>query len=183
MISEKTSDQMRKLMRLVVEYGTAKFAEAPGYVVGGKTGTAEKNEHGRYEEKKLLSSFIGAFPMNDPQYVMLTLVDEPHGNKKATAMRPPDGRSPRRPAGSSSASRRCSASRRSTKIRPKSSRPCRSEASQAKRLKITELLDLDAAPITASPHDPRGRAAAKSGDHRTYCRFAPGSARLSVRRA
>jgi cell division protein FtsI (penicillin-binding protein 3) len=82
-ISEKTSDQMRKLMRYVVEYGTAKFAEAPGYVVGGKTGTAEKNLHGRYEEKKLLSSFIGAFPINDPQYVMLTLVDEPHGNKQS----------------------------------------------------------------------------------------------------
>jgi cell division protein FtsI (penicillin-binding protein 3) len=82
-ISPKTSEQMRKLMRLVVESGTAKFAEAPGYVVGGKTGTAEKNVHGRYEEKKLVSSFIGAFPMNDPKYVMLTLVDEPHGNKES----------------------------------------------------------------------------------------------------
>ncbi|MBV8778364.1 MAG: penicillin-binding protein 2 [Alphaproteobacteria bacterium] len=82
-ISEKTSDQMRKLMRYVVEFGTAKLAEAPGYVVGGKTGTAEKNLHGHYEEKKLLSSFIGAFPINNPQYVMLTLVDEPHGNKES----------------------------------------------------------------------------------------------------
>ena len=80
-ISQKTSDQMRKLMRYVVEFGTAKLAEAPGYVVGGKTGTAEKNAGGHYEEKKLLSSFIGAFPINDPKYVMLTLVDEPHGNK------------------------------------------------------------------------------------------------------
>jgi cell division protein FtsI (penicillin-binding protein 3) len=82
-ISEKTSDQMRRLMRYVVEFGTAKLAEAPGYVVGGKTGTAEKNLHGHYEEKKLLSSFIGAFPINDPKYVMLTLVDEPHGNKES----------------------------------------------------------------------------------------------------
>jgi cell division protein FtsI (penicillin-binding protein 3) len=82
-ISEKTSEQMRKLMRYVVEYGTAKFAAAPGYVVGGKTGTAEKNEHGHYEEKKLISSFMGAFPMNDPQYAVFTLVDEPHGNKES----------------------------------------------------------------------------------------------------
>jgi cell division protein FtsI (penicillin-binding protein 3) len=82
-ISPKTSEQMRKLFRLVVESGTAKQAEAPGYVVGGKTGTAEKNVHGHYEEKKLISSFIGAFPMNNPQYVMLTLVDEPHGNKQS----------------------------------------------------------------------------------------------------
>lgn len=82
-ISAKTSELMRKLMRYVVEYGTAKLAEAPGYVVGGKTGTAEKNVGGHYEEKKLLSSFIGAFPMNDPKYVIFTLVDEPHGNKQS----------------------------------------------------------------------------------------------------
>jgi cell division protein FtsI (penicillin-binding protein 3) len=82
-ISAKTSEQMRKLFRYVVEFGTAKLAEAPGYVVGGKTGTAEKNIHGHYEEKKLVSSFIGAFPMNDPKYVMLTLVDEPKGNKES----------------------------------------------------------------------------------------------------
>jgi cell division protein FtsI (penicillin-binding protein 3) len=80
-ISQKTSEQMRKLMRLVVQYGTAKLAAAPGYVVGGKTGTAEKNIGGRYVEKKLLSDFVGAFPMNDPKYAILLLVDEPHGNK------------------------------------------------------------------------------------------------------
>jgi cell division protein FtsI (penicillin-binding protein 3) len=80
-MSAKTSDQMRKLMRLVVEYGTAKLAAAPGYVVGGKTGTAEKNVHGHYVEKKLLSDFVGAFPMHDPKYSFLLLVDEPHPNK------------------------------------------------------------------------------------------------------
>ncbi|HEX3860718.1 MAG TPA: penicillin-binding protein 2 [Stellaceae bacterium] len=82
-ISQKTSEQMRKLMRLVVEYGTARQAAAPGYVVGGKTGTAEKNVGGHYIEKKLLSDFVGAFPMNDPRYAILTLVDEPHGNKES----------------------------------------------------------------------------------------------------
>ncbi|HXC27015.1 MAG TPA: penicillin-binding protein 2 [Stellaceae bacterium] len=82
-ISPKTSEQMRKLFRLVVEDGTAKQAEAQGYVVGGKTGTAEKNEHGHYEEKKLVSSFMGAFPINNPQYAIFTLVDEPHGNKES----------------------------------------------------------------------------------------------------
>ncbi len=80
-ISRKTSDQMRKLMRLVVEYGTARFAEVPGYVVGGKTGTAEKNVHGHYLEKKLMSDFVGVFPMQDPRYLVMTLVDEPHGTK------------------------------------------------------------------------------------------------------
>ncbi len=82
-ISARTSEEMRKLMRLVVEYGTARFAETPGYVVGGKTGTAEKNKHGRYELTTLVSTFVGAFPMNDPQYAVLALVDEPHGNKES----------------------------------------------------------------------------------------------------
>ncbi|HEX5452450.1 MAG TPA: penicillin-binding protein 2 [Stellaceae bacterium] len=80
-ISQRTSDEMRKLMRLVVEHGTARFAEVPGYVIGGKTGTAEKNQHGHYEQHKLRSDFVGAFPMNDPRYLVLTMVDEPHGNK------------------------------------------------------------------------------------------------------
>src|SRR4051794_7883848 len=80
-ISPKTSEQMRKLMRLVVQYGTAKLAAAPGFVVGGKTGTAEKNIGGHYYEKKLLSDFVGAFPMHDPKYAILMLVDEPHGTK------------------------------------------------------------------------------------------------------
>ncbi len=82
-ISPKTSDQMRKLMRLVVEYGTAKLAAAPGYVVGGKTGTAEKNQGGHYQEKKLMSDFVAVFPMQDPRYLVLTLVDEPHGTKQS----------------------------------------------------------------------------------------------------
>jgi cell division protein FtsI (penicillin-binding protein 3) len=82
-ISEKTSEQMRKLMRLVVEFGTAKLAAAPGYVVGGKTGTAEKNVGGHYQEKKLVSDFVGVFPMQDPKYVVLMMVDEPHGTKES----------------------------------------------------------------------------------------------------
>src|SRR5271169_644196 len=59
-ISPKTSEQMRKLMRLVVEHGTGTQAAAPGYMVGGKTGTAEKISGRHYAEKKLLSSFVGS---------------------------------------------------------------------------------------------------------------------------
>src|SRR5215467_5876361 len=82
-ISAKTSEQMRKLMRLVVEHGTGTMAAAPGYVVGGKTGTAEKVSGRHYAERKLLSSFIGVFPINDPKYLVLTMVDEPHPNKQS----------------------------------------------------------------------------------------------------
>jgi cell division protein FtsI (penicillin-binding protein 3) len=54
---------------------------AKGYVVGGKTGTADKVVGRHYAERKLLSSFLGVFPMNDPKYLVLAMVDEPHPNK------------------------------------------------------------------------------------------------------
>ena len=82
-ISTKTSEQMRRLMRLVVEHGTGTMAAAPGYVVGGKTGTADKVSGRHYAERKLLSSFVGVFPINDPKYLVLTMVDEPHPNKRS----------------------------------------------------------------------------------------------------
>ena len=82
-ISEQTSERMRKLLRLVVTQGTGKNADVEGYAIGGKTGTAEKSVNGRYDRKKLISSFVGAFPMNDPRYVVMVMVDEPKGNKKS----------------------------------------------------------------------------------------------------
>jgi len=85
-ITEETSDTMRRLMRLVVTGGTAKqFGNVPGYLVGGKTGTAEKIMlNGGYAKKHAnLSSFVGVFPMTDPQYAVFVTIDEPHGNKKS----------------------------------------------------------------------------------------------------
>jgi cell division protein FtsI (penicillin-binding protein 3) len=82
-VSRATSLEMRKLLRLVVEKGTGKLAEAPGYLVGGKTGTAEKVVGHRYGAHSLLSSFAGVFPMNDPQYFVMISIDEPHGNAKS----------------------------------------------------------------------------------------------------
>jgi cell division protein FtsI (penicillin-binding protein 3) len=81
-ISAKTSEEMRKLMRLVVTDGTGKSADVPGYLVGGKTGSAEKSEHHGYAKKALLTSFVAAFPMNDPKYLVLVMLDEPKGTKK-----------------------------------------------------------------------------------------------------
>jgi cell division protein FtsI (penicillin-binding protein 3) len=85
-ISEETSDTMRRLMRLVVTGGTAKqFGNVPGYLVGGKTGTAEKIMlNGAYAKKHAnLSSFVGVFPMSDPKYAVFATIDEPHGNKQS----------------------------------------------------------------------------------------------------
>jgi cell division protein FtsI (penicillin-binding protein 3) len=80
-ISPETSEHMRKLLRLVVQYGTGEMVDAKGYVVGGKTGTADKVTGARYSEHKLLSSFLAVFPMTDPKYLVLVMVDEPHGTK------------------------------------------------------------------------------------------------------
>jgi cell division protein FtsI (penicillin-binding protein 3) len=79
-VSEATSLEMRRLLRLVVERGTGKKADVAGYLVGGKTGTAEKVVDGGYRQKAMLSSFVGAFPIHDPKYVVLAMLDEPHGN-------------------------------------------------------------------------------------------------------
>jgi cell division protein FtsI (penicillin-binding protein 3) len=81
-ISKKTSHEMRRLLRLVVERGTGKRANAAGYLVGGKTGSAEKQVAGRYARDKLISSFVGAFPINKPRYVVLAVLDEPKGTKE-----------------------------------------------------------------------------------------------------
>jgi cell division protein FtsI (penicillin-binding protein 3) len=75
--SEETSYKMRSLLRLVVTEGTGKKADAPGYRVGGKTGTAEKIVGGRYVGNKVVNSFAGVFPMDEPRYVMVVMLDEP----------------------------------------------------------------------------------------------------------
>jgi cell division protein FtsI (penicillin-binding protein 3) len=80
-ISLHTSQELRELMRLVVTHGTGKLADAPGYFIGGKTGTAEKVSDGRYEQKGLLSSFVGVFPIFDPRYLVMISIDEPKGDK------------------------------------------------------------------------------------------------------
>lgn len=81
-ISIETSDKMRQLMRLVVAKGTGRKAAAKGYYVGGKTGTAEKQFGGRYKKSAKISSFVGAFPIQNPRYVVFAMVDEPIGNKR-----------------------------------------------------------------------------------------------------
>jgi cell division protein FtsI (penicillin-binding protein 3) len=80
-VSPETAGRMRQLLRLVVTEGTGSKAEAKGYRVGGKTGTAEKIVDGRYDKKKKLSSFVGVFPMDAPRYAIYIVVDEPQGHK------------------------------------------------------------------------------------------------------
>jgi len=86
-IREKVSVVVRRLMRLVVEKGTGKKAAAEGYLVGGKTGTAEKAVNGRYKRDALITSFVSAFPMHEPRYVVLAMLDEPKGNSSTFGFR------------------------------------------------------------------------------------------------
>jgi cell division protein FtsI (penicillin-binding protein 3) len=85
--SEKTSGQMRALLRLVVTNGTGRKANAPGYRVGGKTGTAEKIESGRYVRGANVTTFAAAFPMDAPRYVVIAMVDDPRGSAESVGFR------------------------------------------------------------------------------------------------
>ncbi len=77
--TEETSYKMRALLRLVVTKGTGKKADAIGYRVGGKTGTAEKVIGRGYSKTVNITSFAGVFPMDEPRYAMVVMLDEPKG--------------------------------------------------------------------------------------------------------
>jgi len=85
LVSAETSARMRSMMRRNVAEpgGTGKRAEVQGYEVGGKTGTAEMPGPGGYREKAVISSFLAAFPMDEPRYLVFTLLFEPKGTKES----------------------------------------------------------------------------------------------------
>jgi len=85
-ISPETSADMRYLMRLNAVQGSGSQTEkiAKGYRIGGKTGTAEKVVNGRYSSNKDFNVFASVFPMDDPKYAMVVIVDEPHAENAQT---------------------------------------------------------------------------------------------------
>jgi len=85
--SEATSARMRQLLRMIVVNGTGSKADAPGFRVGGKTGSAEKPSAGGYARHSLVSTFVSAFPMDNPRYVVLAMIDEPKGNAYSSGQR------------------------------------------------------------------------------------------------
>jgi cell division protein FtsI (penicillin-binding protein 3) len=78
-VSVQTSATLRQLLRLVVLDGTGRRADVPGYRIGGKTGTAEKAMGGGYSHHSLVTTFAGVFPMDNPRYVVIAMLDEPKG--------------------------------------------------------------------------------------------------------
>lgn len=92
-VSAQTAADLRWLMWLTVEKGTATKAKQPAYLVGGKTGTADKAaEKGKgqgrgYRQGAVIASFAGVFPIERPRYVVLAMLDEPHGDKSTYGFR------------------------------------------------------------------------------------------------
>jgi cell division protein FtsI (penicillin-binding protein 3) len=86
-LKESTSSRMRQMLRMISLYGTGRNADAPGYRVGGKTGSAEKAGRGGYNKTSLVSSFAAAFPMDAPRYVVVVVVDEPKGTLASSFQR------------------------------------------------------------------------------------------------
>ncbi|MGQ2930899.1 MAG: peptidoglycan D,D-transpeptidase FtsI family protein, partial [Sphingopyxis sp.] len=82
-----TSARMRQLLRLIVSDGTGKQAEAPGFRVGGKTGSAEKPGIGGYNRTSVVATFAAAFPMDNPRYVVIAMIDQPKGNAYSSGQR------------------------------------------------------------------------------------------------
>lgn len=77
-VSERTSEVSRDMLRQVVARGTASFGEVEGYAVGGKTGTADKPKpKGGYYDDKVIATFASVFPAHDPKYILVVTLDEP----------------------------------------------------------------------------------------------------------
>lgn len=75
-INPQTKQIMQEIMRDIVKSGTGRKENTKGYNVGGKTGTGEKNKNGIYNKKLNVSTFIGAFPIQEPKYIVAIMVDE-----------------------------------------------------------------------------------------------------------
>ncbi|MDT0508766.1 penicillin-binding protein 2 [Novosphingobium sp. MMS21-SN21R] len=83
-----TSARMRQLLRMIVVDGTGRSANAPGFRVGGKTGSAEKpGGKGGYNRTSLVATFAAAFPMDKPRYVVIAMLDEPKGTAATSFQR------------------------------------------------------------------------------------------------
>jgi cell division protein FtsI (penicillin-binding protein 3) len=87
-VSPETSAALLKIMRVVVKDGTGQQADAPGYRLGGKTGTAaRRQEGGGYNDHSNIANFVGVFPVDQPRYVIMAMVEDPKGSKASMGQR------------------------------------------------------------------------------------------------
>jgi membrane peptidoglycan carboxypeptidase len=79
-VSPSTIAELRTIMEGVVDRGTAKSAQIPGYTIAGKTGTASKIIDGHYSKSEYNASFVGFIPSRQPALTVIVVIDSPHGN-------------------------------------------------------------------------------------------------------
>lgn len=79
-ISESTATTIKRIMEMVVEEGTGQKARIEGVKIAGKTGTSQKFIDGKYSDYAYVSSFVGFFPSDEPEYSIIVVIDEPKGN-------------------------------------------------------------------------------------------------------
>ena len=79
-VSPSTIAELRTIMEGVVERGTAKAAQIPGYTIAGKTGTASKIIDKQYSKSEYNASFVGFVPSRQPALTIIVVIDSPHGN-------------------------------------------------------------------------------------------------------
>jgi cell division protein FtsI (penicillin-binding protein 3) len=87
LISAKTAQDLRFMLWLTVQDGTGTKAQVAGYMVGGKTGTADKAVAGGYAHNAVLASFVGVFPLEAPRYLVLVMLDQPTGDALTHGLR------------------------------------------------------------------------------------------------
>jgi len=78
-IEPETAATLTTIMEQVVERGTARAAQMPGFTIAGKTGTAAKLENGHYQKSDYNASFVGFIPSRNPGLTILVVIDSPHG--------------------------------------------------------------------------------------------------------
>lgn len=78
-LSEEISNKLRHNMVRVVEETSGKLTRINGIKIGGKTGTAEKRVNGAIDKKRNMTTFVGIFPADAPQYIIMINLDEPQG--------------------------------------------------------------------------------------------------------
>lgn len=76
-IKDETRAMLRVLLKNIVDNGTGRRAKSKEYSIGGKTGSAEKIQNGAYNKKLNITSFVAAFPIEKPQYIVAVMIDEP----------------------------------------------------------------------------------------------------------
>ena len=86
-LSEDISAKLREIMYGVVEETSGRAARVAGFKIGGKTGTAEKYTSGHNDKKRNQTAFVGIFPVDAPQYILLVILDEPKGIKETWNLR------------------------------------------------------------------------------------------------